>query len=417
MRCHFIKQAVVLLALAGSYNAFCQLTAEGDVKDYIFNRIPALPKSGANNYQNPTPSDLGVWAQAINNVWNGDLADAQVALEAIDYRIVEFTNTADNKTYYIFEKSPSGENYWGIYVFNLEACRSQLVIQSPHPVYDTNTGYQGMHSFLELDAGAFFLSGTHRCNSSTTSGCSGTTSTCGSSGPFSISDPAHNADGVFQRLTGIMLARNPESVFVQFHGFGKRNGDPNAILSNGSRATPDEDYIDDLIFEMTADIPSATFKTAHKDSSWDRLLAFTNTQGRLINGSSDPCTIGASVGNGHFIHIEQEKDFFRNDQSGWDKWIGPMSRVFECVEEKILSVSGREDCEFFPNPFTESVSFVGGNELVALMVFNTAGQQVYHGSPDNWLNVDLSFLEDGVYIFQAISKDGQSLPSGRLIKR
>ena len=415
---NIIKITVVLLALAGSIDGFCQLPAQGDVKDYIFNKIPSLPRSGGSDYQDPTDIDLGVWAQATNKLWNSEIAEAHTLFEQIGYRVIELTNLADNKVYHVVEKSPTGENYWGIYVFNLKACRPQLVIQSPHPVFDSNTGYQGMYSFLELDAGAFFLSGTHRCNNVVESECSGSTSVCGASGPYKISDPAHNADGVFQRLTGMMLARIPLSVFIQFHGFGKQDGDPNAILSNGSRSTPETDYITDLIAEMNVENPNYTFRVAHKDLSWDRLVAFTNTQGRLINRSANACSSGVSVSNGQFIHIEQERDEFRNDLSGWSKWIGPMSRVFECVEveKEILAYSDEKGFGAFPNPFSERVSFRMRDINSTLNVFNAAGQLVYSRTPGNWSDVDLSFLECGLYTFQINSENRKSVHSGRLIK-
>ena len=67
------------------------------------------------------------------------------------------------------------------------------------------------------------------------------------------------------------------SVFVQLHGFGKRTNDPYLIVSNGTRVTPTVDYISLIEQELFKIDPSLTFKIAHINQDWSRLIAFTNT--------------------------------------------------------------------------------------------------------------------------------------------
>ena len=274
-----------------------------------------------------------------------------------------------------------------------------------------------MYTFLELEASAFFLSGTHRCNSGINSSCSGSTGACGSSGPYKISDPAHNSSGIFQLMTALFLEDNEQSVFVQFHGFGKQSGDPNAILSNGTRLTPQKDYISKLVDEMVVDEPNLSFKVGHLDLNWDRLLAFTNTQGRMINGSDLPCTNASTTGNGQFLHIEQELSLFRSSKSGWSKWIDPMSRTFPCDGE-VLGAAKKNGQLFtmFPNPVGTYASINVPSAARKIVIFNYAGQQVISLEPVEWKDIDLSNLMLGAYIYHISDARGKRLFTGKLIK-
>lgn len=395
-------------------NVFSQLSAGGDLRQYIENKISGLPKSGANDYFNPDEAEKVTWRGAMELILNGDTEGAHSMLSGVGYRVVLFRHTENEKVYYVVEKEIASTNYWGLYVINPNACRSNLIIQSPHPTYDTNTGKQGIYTFIELEARSFFLSGTHRCNSGTESSCSGTTAVCGASGPYRISDPAHNAEGMFQLMTAFLLERDASSIFIQFHGFGKQTGDPNAILSNGTRITPQKDYMGDLIAEMHADHPGLTFKSAHLDLSWDRLLAFTNTQGRLINGSAAPCSTGATSANGQFIHIEQELSAFRSDESGWAKWIAPMERVFPCEAEQPLGVVDVANLRVFPNPFSRYVSFTGTG-IKSLLIYDTSGRTLLKTTPQSWKHIDLSTIGKGVFIYQILDESGALRYSGKLV--
>ncbi|MFT7232619.1 MAG: hypothetical protein ACI8TA_001835 [Cyclobacteriaceae bacterium] len=411
------RAAGFLLQIFFVAGCLAQEPAEGNLSDYISLKISVLPSSEGNIYLDPTNGQKEAWKDAMNLVLESDLASANTIFNGLGYRIVEFLDTSTNSKYAVIERKSTSENHWGIYIISQNACRGNVVIQCPHPVFDTNTGLQGIFTFLELDAKALFVGGTHRCNSSSVSSCSGTTSACGINGPFRISDQAHNSDGVFQKMTEILIEANSNTVFIQMHGFGKQSGDPNAILSNGTRITPQKDYIGELIAEMKIDDPTLTFRIAHIDLSWDRLLAFTNTQGRLINGSIDPCRSGASDSQGNFIHIEQELAKFRSDETGWTRWIGPMSRVFECVKEEPLSeVKTNFARLIYPIPFKDYVAISTFENPELLLVYNTAGQLIIQLAPKNWNKVDLSALNDGTYFYQLLGEDKHLINSGRMVK-
>jgi len=119
------------------------------------------------------------------------------------------------------KKKSSSTNYWGTFIYNPTASRPQLFIQSPHPIYDHNTGQQGFYIFQTVNAGAWYISGVHRCNSTVATSCDGTTDACDVGTAYRISDQAHNVDGVLQKTTEIFNSGISGLIIVQNHGFWK----------------------------------------------------------------------------------------------------------------------------------------------------------------------------------------------------
>lgn len=317
-----------LLLLLSITLGFGQNQASGDFLDYLNGKISAFPGSGGNDFTEPTSGEHNTWNAAITEIINGQYAQAHTTLSGLGYRLVEYTDNVSGAVYYIVEKLSSASNYWGIYVFNPAPDRSTLIIQGPHPKYDTNTGSQAAYVFREIGARALFLSGTHRCNHSTASSCSGTTSACGTSEAFRISDNPHNTNTIFQTTTENLFNALPNSIFIQLHGFGKESSDPYVILSNGTQLQPlPLDFLARIRDELFAEDNVLTFKIAHLDN-WTRLTGTTNVQGRMINAAADPCLEVSPGNNGRFIHIEQERTRLRDDVSGWTKVSNALSRVF-----------------------------------------------------------------------------------------
>ena len=305
-------------------------TASGDLETYIGNIIDNAPGNSGDNYEAPTSSQLDLWSLAIDAVLQDNINDAVTNAGSLGYQVTEFTDTtfSPNQVFYVLEKKATQSNYWGTYVFSKTPDRGNLVLMAPHSKYDTNTGKEAVFCFKSGLAKALLINGTHRCNSSQSSSCSGTTSACGSSQSFRVSDMAHTTTSMFQKTTENLFNTISNSVFVQLHGFAKQPTDPYVIMSNGTRETPTTDYaslIEDALF---AEDNTLTFKLAHIDQSWTRLIGFTNTQGRLINNSSDFCNTSATTTSGRFIHIEQEKTKLRDDISGWTKMSNALKNVF-----------------------------------------------------------------------------------------
>ncbi len=389
-----------LLSFSGYLKA--QTVESGNLFSKIETILAGMPASNSDNYLEPDAGQLTTWNKTIDYLLAGNYGLAATEANSIDYDLIEFTDTPSGKKYYVLTNNKS--NYWGTYVFYPEALRP-LVIQSPHPKYDTNTGLEGIFIFQETDALFFSMSGTHRCNQGIASSCSGTTSVCGTTEPYKISDMAHSVSSIFQAVTDNLYTQIDTTYFVSLHGFGKRDSDPYVILSNGTRETPETDYISRFKNNLLQEDGSLTFQLAHINTNWNRLIAFTNTQGRLINNSIDPCEENASTVTGRFMHIEQEKSKLRNDEDGWQKVANALKKTFS-GPVLAINVPTEELFDLYPNPSTGQI-FINApdDELEHLAIYDLLNKEVINYSSERLpessrLRLDLVNLPNGTYILR-----------------
>ncbi len=324
-----------ILSLILSLNLLAQTPISGDIQARIGGIIDNLPPAGGEDFSVPTTIEQDNWKVMIGHILNGQFATAAGEASAMGYELFAFTDNTvpGNRLYYLLEEAGPQTRYWGTFVFNPNACRADLVLQAPHVKHDYNTGKEAIYIFHEIEARAFLMSGTHRCNVTATSSCTGTSKVCSStntSEPYRKSDMSHVVESMFQATTKQIMTDVASSKFIQLHGFTKKSTDPYLIMSNGTDQTPTVDYMPALRDNLLAEDNVLTFKIPHIDIGWTRLVGFWNTQGRMINGENTPCTSGASTTNGHFFHIEQEKNRLRLNQSGWTKMSNALANTFPC---------------------------------------------------------------------------------------
>lgn len=399
-----MKKLLFILLFISPFS-FAQ-TASGNLETYLNNYIDNIPGETGNDFSEPNNTQLATWETVINNILSNEITTARTNANELNYQIVEYTHTASNpnKVFYVLEEKSPSSHFWGTYVFAKNPTRD-LVLQAPHSKFDTNTGKQAVYCFVKLENRALFLNGTHRCNNSTESSCSGTTSVCtGSSAPFKISDLAHNQTTAFQKTTEIMYNTLEDSFFVQLHGFSKQSSDPYVILSNGTNQNPSgTDRLIQLKNALTSVDGSLTFKIAHVDN-WTRLVGFTNTQGRFINQSNNPCTSSASSSTGRFVHVEQEKSKLREDSSVWDK----MYEALDIAYVATVSVDEYNQKIIFKtkNPFKNSISFTGNN-ITSYTIFNVLGKQVLHKkNSSNNIIIQTNHFKKGMYFLRVKTENG-----------
>ena len=341
--------------------AFSQTLITGNLTTYVDNFIAAMPSTYATNeYQAPSPVNLTTWGNIVSYMLQENYSSAQALADSIGYRIIKYTDNSvtPNKTYYILEKKSTSTNYWGMFIYNPTATRKRLFIQSPHPKFDTYTGKQGFYIFSNLNCRAFFITGTHRCNNGSPSPCDGTSTVCtGSDDPYRLSDQAHNVNGTLQRTTEICNSAINNLIIIQPHGFAQDTGDPDAIMSNGTRTTPSPDYLTTLKNNMLLIDDTLTFKIMHKDLTWTKLAATDNTQGRLLNGSGDPCGTAASVGTGRFLHVEQALKL-RDTDAGRKKLSDGLAATFGIDGLTLTAPNGNQTLTA-GNPYTITWSTTG----------------------------------------------------------
>lgn len=379
-------------------------TINGNLEEYLSAYLDEIPGSTGNQYLIPSEQELETWNTASLQLLNDNLTQARSTFGTLNYQVIEFTDTSiqPDGFYYVLEEMEPRQFYGGTYVLGDNSCSEFITVQAPHPLFDTNTGLQAVYCFSRTRLGALMIAGTHRCNSNVSSSCDGTTSACGSSEPYRESDLSHTEQSFFQAMTEVLSEFHPTSVFVQLHGFAKQETDPYVIISNGSRTTPVIDYSQKLRDELDLIDPELTFRLAHINQSWTRLIGFTNTQGRYLNGSIDPCAEEASMGSGRFIHVEQEKEKLRETSEGWEKMALAIGRAFEC-DITLSTEQGTAEPKIYPLPSRNGTITILGKKLARIDLYNHTGTvlknwQGFANSEQATLN--LSMLASGIYFLK-----------------
>lgn len=386
-----MKEHVGLLAamliIIGSAGVRAQATQSGDLSAHVDSIIATMPTTyGGGDYLQPNATSRVLWREIIDHILSGEYADAHTQALTKNYQVVLFTDTAspNSPIHVVLERTTaSTSRFWGTFVFNTSPLRSHLVIQSPHPRYDLNTGYQSMRVYQHAAARALFVSGTHRCNGVSASPCDGTTSACGETATYRYSDQCHVVRSTFQITTEAMLDDDPALVVVQPHGFAKQSGDPDLIISNGTRHSPSgTDYAVAIRNAFQSVDPSLTARVGHIDLDWTRLLGTSNTQGRLTNGSADPCETEATSATGQFVHIEQARIGLRDTEANWMKLT---QAVADAIPDEVTAVRdgirapGARILGSYPNPFNGHTRIdieVGRPGPIQLDIFDAAGRRV-----------------------------------------
>lgn len=351
---------------------------------YIYSRVAAnissMPLDSGNHYNEPDVWQLDTWESTLAHLLVGNYSAASDSANEIGYNLINFTDTFSIPftTYYILENAST--NYWGTYVYNPNYCRS-LVIQSPHAKRDANTGHQGIHVFRKTQSMFYQVNGTHRCNSSVYSTCTGSTSGCttnGTSEPYGISDLAHNVQSLFQKTTEVLFNSFNDTYFIQLHGFFRLPTDPYVILSNGTQDTPTVDYLPLFASNLYNTDSVLTFKIAHIDTAWTRLRGFWNTQGRLINEVFDPCEEDAFTTTGRFFHVEQEYNRLRENVGAWNKVYWALSFTFPCVLVSSEEEFSKTELTVYPNPTGQilNVEWTADDMGTNVQVFDLMGKNV-----------------------------------------
>lgn len=406
-----MKNLIFIFILFLSIPLFSQ-TATGDIEIYIDNIIDNVPNSSGGDYATPNSTQLNNWDSVIDFLLANDLANARAVVNSLNYQVTLFTDTSisPNQIFYVLEKQPTSSNYWGTYVFSKTPTRNNLIIQAPHIKNDVNTGQQAVYCFKNTLARAVFISGTHRCNSTDFSSCSGTTSTCSSGAQsYRISDMAHNVTTMFQQTTDNLFRNISNAIFIQLHGFGRSSSDPYVIMSNGTRQTPTTDYAALIKNELLNEDSSLTFQLAHINTSWTRLIGFTNTQGRLINNSSNHCSASATNTSGRFIHVEQERTKLRENATGWVKMSNALLNVFPST----LSLDDfnlNATISISPNPTSGKV-LIHAKQVYQIVLYNLYGQIIMSKKIDKEDNPSINFTKEssGVYFLKINTTEGFAL--------
>ena len=244
------------------------------------------------------------------------------------YRIGTFVDRDNGRSYCILATT-SIEYPWGNVVVDLDWITSKkLSFDCPHPMYDAETGEQGIRMLKGTTARSWIVSGSHRMANNRTVG------TCQPQYSHYASDVAHSTNNCFHSAVAAIKfyyesVVHEDYTSIQLHGMGKTTcGSIDTFFSHGScsvlpssssnrssSSSSSTNKIDILQkIAQTYDTSDTGRHVVATNSSGDcELCGSTNTQGRLINGVAleDVCDTFASTYNGRFIQIEQKRDYRR----------------------------------------------------------------------------------------------------------
>jgi hypothetical protein len=190
-------------------------------------------------------------------------------------------------------------------------------------------------------------------------------------------------------------------------------------MSNGTRFTPTHDYVSMIKDELKKVDTSLTFKIAHINTTWTRLIAFTNTQGRFINKSADACTQAATISKGGFVHMEQEKTKLRQDSTAWYKMYIALSEVFSCNTNGFSESNKSENkVSIFPNPCNENYIEIKAASITKVEIYDLNGRRVmdnaFNSSPK--IRLKINNIQSGMYLI-AIESNNQIIYKKLIIQK
>ncbi|KAA3659427.1 MAG: T9SS C-terminal target domain-containing protein [Calditrichaeota bacterium] len=378
----------------------------------IKNTMPGRESEG---FVPPTDDELANWRIVIQTMlaedWDG--AHALIQQNFPMYSLFRYTDTgnADSVYYLLKENSPVNKG-WGTYVF-AKGYQRQLVIEAPHPWYDTNTYKQAPDVFRLTGARYLIMAGTHRCANNEISGCDGTSGSCG--GPYKISDMAHSVHTFFHVTHEEIVAFNARTYQVQLHGHSQSTCE-DIFLSNGHRTSVSDELLalrDQVLLKggLTCNVAGL---------SQCGLVASSNVQGRYTNGvKSDPCNTYASSGNitEYFIHAEQTRTV-RDNPGQYKKFTDALNTVIPLAANQtaVHSDNAKEPAKSFrllnayPNPFNPATTITFELQqpvTVSLQIYNEKGQRIRELVRDKILSPG-----SHSYVWNGRKNDGEVVASG-----
>ncbi len=276
---------------------------------FEYDRFP-LPEPNSDRYEEPSLERAGALRASLEAAIAGDRFAAAAAADDADYVLCVEDTDQDLLVWW-----PRDQTGQARVALRLDPQRDVLV-EVPHPLFDTNTMDQGLAIFEGAGARALIAGGGHRCASSAV-GCSGSSTACDRYGPephgvYRLSDPAHATGGTFHLAHVVLAEAYAESVTLQVHGFGSIAEDPDAqaILSNG---TTDPVPVDAPVARLAETLGLAGVEGVVSCNAGagvpqvSSLCATTNVQGRQLRGSPDACSSGAGEPRQRFVHLEQTR--------------------------------------------------------------------------------------------------------------
>ena len=288
------------------------LSAEIDrLKDLVFPKNSML-------YVLPTQQNRDDYRALVTSVMNGNYDTASTQAAALSYELVHYHDTDTARDFYLLREALNeyGQQNlgWGNYIWNPGGGKD-ILIEAPHPLYDTNTPEFAIEVFQGVHGRGYLMAGAHRACMG--DGTMGQANVCGHTD--SIFHVVHEAWSLSTTLP------------IQIHGFDwdKHTNFPagtDVVLSNGDGAVP-QPHIDlDDSFDDTG-LLSFCYNTLPVNDPTNILVNTDWLNGGVVSGGAfGSLSAGYNVQGKYtrntygapWIHCELEQSIRFNDPTLWD---------------------------------------------------------------------------------------------------
>lgn len=248
----------------------------------------------------------------------GDWCAVKSRASAAGYAIFRFYDAESGRwLVYGFDTSSFGQAYFFINPF----AKRNIVIEVPHEGSETNTGSEGARLFKALAARALIINKEHRCSDPEESSCaSADTEACPNF--LRESDVAHHTANTFYLLHVRYNDMDPQTKFVQLHGFNSSPTDRAEIGDGTNKDVAVNSVSNTFANSLRSRVPNVAAVHSCQEYSGNppsNLCGETNVEGRYSNHpDASECPAAVSLSSGRFLHIEQALTLRDEDNSdGW----------------------------------------------------------------------------------------------------
>ncbi|MCB1734516.1 MAG: hypothetical protein H6981_15370 [Gammaproteobacteria bacterium] len=253
--------------------------------------------SGSNLYVAPDLAQRSAFRSLANSIASGDTVSADAQAAALDYEVVEFTDSNTGNTYLGLREQLVNDQQtrgWGSYFFNTGA-DVQVLIEAPHPRFDTNSWEIAASIYRDVNAAGFLMAGAHR-----------------NANGVGTADVAHLTESIFQEVHEAWTGAGERDAW-QIHGFNLDNhpimpADTDAVVTAGDGSVSSGMLAVDAFLEAAGlvtygyntldvnDVLNQAINGSVDGQDFAGLGATTNVQGDYTR------SLGAD-----FVHIEMEQ--------------------------------------------------------------------------------------------------------------
>jgi hypothetical protein len=159
-----IAAAFLFVALANIANAV-MIYQTGSLDAEITRLDGLVFPQNSGLYVTPNSAQFSAFRALAASVKNGAYATAATQAEALGYEFVSFYDTDNSRQYYLLREHLNAQGKqtkgWGNYVWDPDP-RSEVLIEAPHPIYDSKTPLFAIDVFEGIEGRAFLMAGAHR---------------------------------------------------------------------------------------------------------------------------------------------------------------------------------------------------------------------------------------------------------------